>query len=123
MITNVILKYVRERGRLLPDGSREKGAPKGVVLAGKNPETKEIHLGWSLAHTHKFSLMHMDVIPLDRFDKNLGIEVAKVRAENGSKKPIPASLLPEYREMAYRAVRYFKDAKLAEYVQNNLSFS
>ena len=78
-----IMQYVRGKGQLIPVTSenglvqfdsngkpkmrREKGAPRGVLIATK--KNGRFYFGWSLAHTKD-----------DCFNKQHGIDIAKARA-------------------------------------------
>lgn len=71
----------------------------GVVVAVKDPLTKQVNIGWSLCFSKK-----------DTFDNNLGMTIALGRADHGSTDPVPHSIRGEVNRMIDRAKRYFKDA-------------
>lgn len=67
------------------------GHPTGVVVA-----TGFRQVGWSLKNRR------------DRWDKDLGLTIARGRARNGFNTAVPPGLEDVYREMFRRSERYFK---------------
>lgn len=78
----MLLEYVRDK----------QGHPIGVVVA-----TGANRIGWSKVNGK-----------LDKFDKNLGIKIAKGRAASGTVTRTPSEVKPYFKKMYYRAQRYFK---------------
>lgn len=88
-----IMQFVRSKGKMIPklrkDGTaernddgkivmiREKGLPRGIIIARKI--NGAVCIGWSFVN-RKF----------DRFDKNIGLQIARGRIVN----PSPVSKLP-----------------------------
>lgn len=87
-----LVKYVRGKH----------GQRKGVVVAVKgdfeDPEgTKSnFSIGWSALH------------PNDRFDRDIGLNIARGRAVKGSNTKVPGYVMEDILEMSERASRYFK---------------
>lgn len=71
----------------------ENGHPRGVIVA-----TGRGQVGWSAVH------------PRDRFNKELGLRIARGRASVGNQTPgaLPAKYLHEFEIMDERSRRYFK---------------
>ena len=82
---NYIHQYIRNK----------KNEPVGVVLATKLP-TGEVVTGWSKC------------CKTDKFDKQIGIQIALGRAIKGSSAVLPHQINKALSNMAVRAVRYFK---------------
>jgi hypothetical protein len=107
----MILQYIRSKGKLnvrltksgkvmrrngKPVTYREKGSPKGVLIAEK--VNGEVLIGWSCARTG-----------VDPFDKNLGLQIARARALD--KKPLeyaPHSVQKELTRFVPRINKYFR---------------
>lgn len=95
-----LIQYVREKGQTVIDVDtgkvyREKGAPRGVLVADQ--VGNEIQIGWSYTHEN------------DVFDKQKGIRMAKSRMS----KPCPPEMVPhkvrkEAEKFQERALKYFK---------------
>jgi hypothetical protein len=80
--------------------------PVGVVVAIKDPDYgNEIRLGWSQCHT-----------PLDRFNREKGIEIAigRARCDRQPKKPLPHDIRYALVNLLQRAKKYYQDASVSD---------
>ena len=71
------------------------------VLIGTAHTNKYISIGWSKVKS-----------PSDVFDKDIGINLARSRAETGLKITIPHSIQKDCEQFEKRCLRYFKGMKL-----------
>lgn len=78
------------------------GQPRGYVVATVIENT--IRIGWS----------YTNLKAGDRFDKSKGFSIALGRAEVGwgNNVRMPHNVVKEYKKMARRAVRYYKEMNL-----------
>ena len=77
----------------------------GVVIATQmTTDPKKVGIGWSLTAVNHG----------DQFDKSKGLMIALNRANEGSNKPTPNSILDEVSHMRARAVKYFKDCEVID---------
>lgn len=101
---NMIHQYVKGKHGIL----------KGVVCAIKidkgdiGNEKPIVKIGWS-------KINKKDKI----FNKAFGLEIAKSRAITNSRVPLPHSLRAVYEQIKARAIRYYKDAKLQENINEH----
>lgn len=70
---------------------REDGQPVGIMVANENG------IGWAVTH------------PRDRFNKELGLRIARGRAVSGSEATPPRRVREQLRRFQDRASRYFKE--------------
>lgn len=71
--------------------------PRGVVIATKINE-KQYGIGWSFTNTKAG----------DRFDKELGLRIARGRCTHATNKIVPIEISHSLSNMEKRAHRYFK---------------
>lgn len=76
----MIVQYVRKKER-----------PVGVVVA-----TSKHEIGWSLCNER------------DKWDRKRALEVAEIRAVNGTNKQVPHSVMSTYNAVKTRADKYYK---------------
>lgn len=69
---------------------REDGQPVGIMVANENG------IGWAVTH------------PRDRFNKELGLRIARGRAANGTNATPPVSVREQLKRFEARANRYFR---------------
>lgn len=94
-MNNVIYTTIRNK----------RNAPIGIIMAGPDKDGV-IQLSFSKLKKG------------DKFNRQLGVEIAKNRIEKGRPlKPIPQSFKVFTLEMAKRAARYFKDKKLSAKIE------
>lgn len=92
-----IMQFVREdRGRLA-------GQPRGIVLA--SVVDGKISIGWSYTKNSAG----------DRFDKNLGLEIATARLSTGTNSKVPNLVGKVITKMRDRAKAYFKTDNFNEF--------
>ena len=77
----------------------------GVVIATPlTSDPKKIGVGWSLAAVAKG----------DKYDEDKGIRIALNRANKGSNKSVPKSIIDDVLHMHHRASKYFKDCEVID---------
>ena len=89
---NELIEYVRNKKR----------TPIGVVVAKLVPQKDFlpcIGIGWSMANKKAG----------DKFDREVGLDLARARCEYPSKKQIPYSVAKVMNRMNERSKKYFKD--------------
>ncbi len=95
---------------------REKNHRRGVMIAFVSPDDPDqVLIGWSLCHRK-----------LDRFNVNIGIDVAIGRALTWSfltdrNKYIPASMYNSFMKFVDRMKRYFKDKEVIDWTDHAAS--
>ena len=95
-----IMQFIRGKGRLSKkfpnEHVREKGEPRGILVASKMG--KEVYIGWSYTH----------LTAGDAFDKAKGLEIARNRMVIPSGKQIPRAVLNEIKGFSERSAIYFR---------------
>jgi hypothetical protein len=95
-----LIQYIRSKGQLVQDIDtgevfREKGAPRGVLVADQ--VGNEVKIGWSMTHEN------------DKFNKKRGLNIAKTRMDKPcSEDMIPHTVKKEMAIFRERALKYFK---------------
>lgn len=92
---NIIHEYIYDKRRQL----------KGIWVASPSKKTPDlVGIGWALCNTK-----------LDKFNKNMGYEIALGRASKLSVALLPSSLEEGYKFFFHRCKRYYKDKTIAEH--------